>query len=242
MNEYYEYFGPTYRLDVPQSNTDDLNTREYLEKVKAQVFENLRHTGSAPSVQLQREFRAREDSRGGELMRFLLVAAIPRTAMDEDDDVDEDSRDPNNRRNGSFLSPLSLSRALTDFSLPVGDLDARIQRDDEYSDSEDEGEGNRRDSRSHRSAPNSTIPIPALSDAIPPATKPPVRPMEVVEGEMEGEEIVEVEVGPPAVTSAARATTIAEEGEDDARGETVYMKEDVVVEPGVPVVGGEGPL
>lgn len=55
MNEYYEYFGPTYRLDVPQSNTDDLNTREYLEKVKAQVFENLRHTGSAPSVQLQRE-------------------------------------------------------------------------------------------------------------------------------------------------------------------------------------------
>lgn len=54
MNEYYEYFGPTYRLDVPQSNMDDLNTREYLEKIKAQVFENLRHTGSAPSVQLQR--------------------------------------------------------------------------------------------------------------------------------------------------------------------------------------------
>ena len=56
MNEYYEYFGPTYHLDVPQSNMDDLNTREYLEKVKAQVFENLRHTGSAPSVQQQREF------------------------------------------------------------------------------------------------------------------------------------------------------------------------------------------
>lgn len=55
MNEYYEYFGPTYRLDVPQSNMDDLNTREYLEKIKTQVFENLRHTGAAPSVQLQRE-------------------------------------------------------------------------------------------------------------------------------------------------------------------------------------------
>lgn len=53
MNEYYEYFGPTYRLDVPQSNMDDLNTREYLEKIKAQVFENLRHTGIAPSVQSQ---------------------------------------------------------------------------------------------------------------------------------------------------------------------------------------------
>lgn len=54
MNEYYEYFGPTYKLDVPPSNMDDLNTREYLEKIKMQVFENLRHTGSAPSVQTQR--------------------------------------------------------------------------------------------------------------------------------------------------------------------------------------------
>jgi hypothetical protein len=58
MNEYYEYFGPTYRLDVPQSNTDDLNTPEYLEKIKVQVFENLRQTcgGGAPSVQQQRAF------------------------------------------------------------------------------------------------------------------------------------------------------------------------------------------
>lgn len=55
MNEYYEYFGPTYQLDVPQSNMDDLNTREYLEKIKTQVFENLRQAGGAPSVQLQRE-------------------------------------------------------------------------------------------------------------------------------------------------------------------------------------------
>jgi len=57
MNEYYEYFGPTYRLDVPQSNTEDMNTPEYLDKIKAQVFENLRQTagGAAPSVQTQRE-------------------------------------------------------------------------------------------------------------------------------------------------------------------------------------------
>ncbi|KAI5474993.1 hypothetical protein MNV49_002116 [Pseudohyphozyma bogoriensis] len=96
MNEYYEYFGPTYRLDVPPSNMDDQNTREYLEKVKMQVFENLRHTGVAPT--------------------------IPRTAMDEDDDVDEDERDPNDRRSRNVL-------------------DSRIQRDDEFSDSEDEGEG-----------------------------------------------------------------------------------------------------
>ena len=62
MNEYYEYFGPNYRLDVPQNNTEDLNTPEYLDKIKTQVFENLRHTGGgggAPSVQMQREWSPR---------------------------------------------------------------------------------------------------------------------------------------------------------------------------------------
>lgn len=52
MNEYYEYFGPTYQLDVLPTNMEDLNTPEYLEKVKTQVFENLRHTAFAPSVQM----------------------------------------------------------------------------------------------------------------------------------------------------------------------------------------------
>jgi hypothetical protein len=34
-----------------------MNTREYLEKIKAQLFENLRHTGFAPSVQQARALR-----------------------------------------------------------------------------------------------------------------------------------------------------------------------------------------
>jgi histone deacetylase 1/2 len=57
MNEYYEYFAPTYVLDVPSTNMEDLNTRDYLDKVRAQVFDNIRQTagGPAPSVQMQRE-------------------------------------------------------------------------------------------------------------------------------------------------------------------------------------------
>lgn len=51
VNEYYEYFGPDYKLDVRPNNMEDLNTREYLEKIKVQLFENLRHTTFAPSVQ-----------------------------------------------------------------------------------------------------------------------------------------------------------------------------------------------
>jgi histone deacetylase 1/2 len=53
MNEYYEYFGPTYRLDVPPSNMEDMNVVKYLEKTKIQIFENLRHTIPVPSVGLQ---------------------------------------------------------------------------------------------------------------------------------------------------------------------------------------------
>lgn len=52
VNEYYEYFGPDYELDVKSSNTDDMNTPAYLERVKRIVMENLRHTGGPPSVQM----------------------------------------------------------------------------------------------------------------------------------------------------------------------------------------------
>ncbi|KAF7339750.1 Histone deacetylase complex, catalytic component RPD3 [Mycena sanguinolenta] len=52
VNEYYEYFGPDYQLDVKSSNTDDMNTPAYLDRVKRIVMENLRHTGGPPSVQM----------------------------------------------------------------------------------------------------------------------------------------------------------------------------------------------
>ena len=52
VNEYYEYFGPDYQLDVKASNTEDLNTPAYLERVKNIVMEHLRHVGGPPSVQM----------------------------------------------------------------------------------------------------------------------------------------------------------------------------------------------
>ncbi|KAN0063188.1 histone deacetylase [Thecaphora frezii] len=77
VNEYYEYFGPDYRLDVRPNNMEDLNTRDYLEKIKVQVFENLRQTGHAPSVQGHVEPRFDRDR--------------------DDDDVDDDQDDPDVR-------------------------------------------------------------------------------------------------------------------------------------------------
>ncbi|KAE8146178.1 hypothetical protein BDV25DRAFT_162997 [Aspergillus avenaceus] len=51
-NDYYEYFAPDYELDVRPSNMDNANTKEYLDKIRAQVVENLKRTSFAPSVQM----------------------------------------------------------------------------------------------------------------------------------------------------------------------------------------------
>ncbi|KAI9731553.1 MAG: histone deacetylase [Cirrosporium novae-zelandiae] len=51
-NDYYEYFAPDYELNVRASNMENANSREYLEKIKIQVIENLKRTAHAPSVQM----------------------------------------------------------------------------------------------------------------------------------------------------------------------------------------------
>ncbi|KAH9043771.1 histone deacetylase complex catalytic component RPD3 [Lactarius pseudohatsudake] len=118
VNEYYEYFGPDYQLDVKSSNTEDLNTPAYLERVKNMAMEHLRHVGGPPSVQM------------------TDVPELPIDAQMADMNQDEDMIDPDERR-------------------PQRLLDQRIQADGELSDSDDEGEGGRRDHASHRGSPSS---------------------------------------------------------------------------------------
>ncbi|TEB39370.1 histone deacetylase Hda1 [Coprinellus micaceus] len=113
VNEYYEYFGPDYELDVKSSNTDDLNTPAYLDRVKRIVLENLRSSGGPPSMQMND------------------IPTLPRDESLDDPNEDEDMDDPNDRR------PMRL-------------LDSRRQDDGELSDSDDEGEGGRRDHMSHK--------------------------------------------------------------------------------------------
>ncbi|KAG8684551.1 histone deacetylase, partial [Ceratobasidium sp. 395] len=125
VNEYYEYFGPDYKLDVRQSNMEDMNTREYLERAKGIVLDNVRKVGGPPSVQL---------------------TDIPRTADDyADDNADEDMDDPNER-------------------LPVRQRQRMIQPDMELSDSEDEGEGGRRNHQENKTVEKSAL-KPAEADA-----------------------------------------------------------------------------
>ncbi|PWN98521.1 hypothetical protein FA09DRAFT_329575 [Tilletiopsis washingtonensis] len=116
VNEYYEYFGPDYRLDVRPNNMQDLNTPAYLEKIKTQVFENLRHTAHVPSVQ------------GHEIPRLAHDEE-----MEEEDALREEALDAD-------------IRAIRDGR----SRDKHVQKRGELSDSEDEGEGGRRDRRNHR--------------------------------------------------------------------------------------------
>ncbi|WVO15301.1 histone deacetylase RPD3 [Cryptococcus depauperatus] len=77
-NEYWEYYGPDYELDVRPSNMTDQNTPEYLHKVREAVFEVLRDKNAAPSVPLQSVPKLRHD--------------------DEDDNEGEDDEDKDIRR------------------------------------------------------------------------------------------------------------------------------------------------
>ncbi|XP_013778811.1 histone deacetylase 1 [Limulus polyphemus] len=107
-NDYFEYFGPDFKLHISPSNMANQNTPEYLEKIKTRLFENLRMLPHAPGVQMQ---------------------PIPEDTIDQESE-DEDKQDPDER-------------------ISIRASDKRIARDDEYSDSEDEGNG-RRNIQSHR--------------------------------------------------------------------------------------------
>ena len=51
-NDYYEYYGPDYRLHFQPSAMENLNIPENLEKIKSKVFEHLRQLQPVPNVQM----------------------------------------------------------------------------------------------------------------------------------------------------------------------------------------------
>uniref|UniRef100_A0AAX7VUG0 Histone deacetylase 1 n=1 Tax=Astatotilapia calliptera TaxID=8154 RepID=A0AAX7VUG0_ASTCA len=113
-NDYFEYFGPDFKLHISPSNMTNQNTNEYLEKIKQRLFENLRMLPHAPGVQMQ---------------------AIPEDAP-HPDSGDEEEEDPDKR-------------------ISIRAHDKRIACEEEFSDSEDEAEGQgggRRNAANHKKA------------------------------------------------------------------------------------------
>jgi len=119
-----QYYSPDFELDVRPSNMDNANSPEYLEKIKTQVFENIRATSGAPSVQMTDVPRAPlfptdnendPDNQGDPEDLDEREARLD----DEDEDTSKDQRYSQRR------------------------WDQRIERDDEFEDSDDEEQAER---------------------------------------------------------------------------------------------------
>jgi len=81
-NDYFEYFGPDYRLHLPVSNMENLNSRDYLERTKLQLLDILGEVEPVPGVQIQ---TGQVDSN------------MTPKPMEIDDGADEDKQDPDKR-------------------------------------------------------------------------------------------------------------------------------------------------
>jgi histone deacetylase 1/2 len=84
FNDYFEYFGPDYRLHLPVSNMENLNSPEYLQRTKIQLLEILREVEPVPSVQIQT----------GQIESQIN----PRSALMEEDDDDDGPDDPSEKQ------------------------------------------------------------------------------------------------------------------------------------------------
>ncbi|KAI2620433.1 hypothetical protein GGR54DRAFT_98366 [Hypoxylon sp. NC1633] len=105
FNEYYQYYGPDYALNVSSSNMENANSPEYLEKIKNQLVENLRRTAHAPSVQMQ------------DVPRHSMGAMSDEEEAELDDLDDDENKD---------------------VRMTQRQWDQRIERDNEYDESDNE--------------------------------------------------------------------------------------------------------
>lgn len=53
FNDYIQYFGPEYKLEVPPTSMENKNSRDYLANIMSSIADHLRTLPFAPSVQLQ---------------------------------------------------------------------------------------------------------------------------------------------------------------------------------------------
>lgn len=118
FTDYYEYYSPDFELDVKPSNMDNANSPEYLEKIKNQVLENLKRTTQhAPSVQMQ------DVPREPLGMNNAGPEGEPETFEEQEDRLDDEDADAESSKDRRYTSRL---------------WDAKVERDDEFDESDDD--------------------------------------------------------------------------------------------------------
>ena len=53
FNDYFEYYGPDYRLQIGKSNMPNANSKEYLNEMCHKIFAQLDDIEPVPGVQIQ---------------------------------------------------------------------------------------------------------------------------------------------------------------------------------------------
>ncbi|KAJ1450208.1 hypothetical protein M885DRAFT_533023 [Pelagophyceae sp. CCMP2097] len=84
-NDYFEYYGPDYRLHMPVSNMENLNSAEYLGHVKSQLFRILDDIEHVPGVQISSGADDATDASAA------AIAAADAPSQDEDAAADADA-------------------------------------------------------------------------------------------------------------------------------------------------------
>jgi histone deacetylase 1/2 len=104
---------------------ENMNSKEYLDKIKSKILENLRHLNFSPSVQMH-----------GKFTNLIIEVPPDMFSSDDEDDDNEENKDRRITRKIQFLILEKMS-------------DRRRVPENELSDSEDEGDG-RRNERSYK--------------------------------------------------------------------------------------------
>ncbi|CAF0705580.1 unnamed protein product [Brachionus calyciflorus] len=125
-NDYFEYYGPDFRLNITPSNMPNQNSVEYLDKIKCKLLENLRMIPHAPGVQMTAipDDAMNVDEAEGEQMDAAEDAAADkrggsrrskdkRIANDQDLSDSDDDEDPTvgeKRKNSEIYKNLNKKR------------------------------------------------------------------------------------------------------------------------------------
>lgn len=126
-NDYFEYYGPDFKLHISPSNMPNQNSPEYLDKIKCKLIENLRMIPHTPGVQMTaipddamnieeneaEQMDASEDANadkrgGGQIDRDKRIT----NDQDMSDSDNEESGEERKRNNENFknLNPQSKKR------------------------------------------------------------------------------------------------------------------------------------
>lgn len=107
-NPYYEYYGPDFRLHIQPSNMENQNSKEYLDKVRNKMLENLRHLDPVPSVQMHETapdaVLPEEEEEEDPDERPRVKGAHPDLSTDSDDEFEIEMKAP---RHSGMAEPTS---------------------------------------------------------------------------------------------------------------------------------------